>query len=101
MPYTGPLATNRSVNTRMACNGPVAPNNKTPLPCFLHWRGNKGHTAASFLAAAVRELGENPPRTSSRVNNIGYRNVKFLIRSFNAQGDLWFITEKKKMINVP
>ena len=99
VPYTGPLANNMSVNTRMACNGPSAPNNNAPLPCFLNWTGTPGVTSAFFLAAAVRELSESPPRTNRRVNNIGYRKVKFLINSSNSQGDFWIITEKKKMIN--
>ena len=37
-----------------------------------------------------------------RIDNMGYRNVKFLIGASNSRGeDKWIITENKKLINIP
>ena len=102
VPYTGPLATNRDVNNRMACEGPSNPNLKEKRPCFLNWTDSPGVTRAMYTAALGIQLKayfDASRASTGGVKNIGYRNVKFLIETRNTELDVWLITEKKKMVN--
>ena len=100
VPYTGPL-TNPNynhTNTRSACNGPSqnSDSQNKDRGCFLKWIASNHPTNRTQIFAT--QLGETQPRDNI-VNNIGYRNVKFLIESRNTEMDIWLINEKKKMVN--
>ena len=100
VPYRGPLTdpNYNHTNTRSACKGPSQNSNSKNQDrgCFLNWIGSHHPTNRTQIFAA--QLGETQPRDNI-VNNIGYRNVKFLIESRNTEMDIWLINEKKKMVN--
>ncbi len=93
-PYTGPLRTGTSTNIGNSCmNQDRAPERREDFDCLL-----------VYNSALVRRVA--PPNIIpilgnrwTKIENIGYRNVKFLIGAqSNTHHDAWIITEKKKLM---
>ena len=91
-PFTGPLANDKKANMFNACKSP-ARLNRNP-DCFLVLE-NPLYPPQQVSRA---DSGLATDRTV-RIDNTGYRNVKFLIGAQNMNGDKWIITENKRLIN--
>ncbi len=90
-PYTGPLRTRGGINMYNRCSSNANPN-RNPN-CLLI-----GNPAPRFQVPKERSgLAED---RYVRIDNMGYRNVKFIIGAGNRHRDNWIITENKKLINV-
>ena len=91
-PYTGPLRTRGGINMFNRCSSNANPT-RNPN-CLLI-----GNPAPRFDVPKEKSgLAED---RHVRIDNIGYRNVKFIIGAGNRNRDQWIITENKKLINVP
>ena len=90
-PYTGPLSTHHAINMLQKCSNK---NNPTRNPkCFLI-----GRAAPAFRVP--KEASGLTEDRYVRIDNMGYRNVKFIIGA-GGYRDQWIITENKKLIDVP
>ena len=86
-----------SVNIRGACDRINRQENK---PCFLKTPSNGSIVALREVDKS--QIGEGPSGTREViVDNIGYRNVEFIIGAINMYDDKWVITEKKRLVNIP
>ena len=90
-PYTGPISTHHAINILQKCSNK---RNPTRNPnCFLI-----GRSAPAFRVP--KESSGLAEDRYVRIDNMGYRNVKFIIGA-GGYRDQWIITENKKLINVP
>ena len=97
-PYTGPIRKNARANLFNACKSINRPNRRNSN-CFLKllMRGNNSLQPPSFVPKEHSGLAED---RYVRIDNTGYRNVKFLIGARNRHRNTWIITENKKLVNI-
>ncbi len=93
-PYTGPLSTRGTLNIFNRCRSNARPNRKNHN-CFLKTRSG-GLGLPHIATRAQTGLAQD---RHVRIDNIGYKNVKFLIGAQNMHRDKWIITENKTLVN--
>ena len=92
-PFTGPLADDKKANIFNACSSKIR-QGRNPN-CFLVLRN-------PFYPPQQVSRADSGLATDRyvRIDNMGYRNVKFLIGARNMHRDIWIITENKKLVNI-
>ena len=85
-----------SVNTRGACDRINRQENK---PCFL--KTPPDGRIVALRAVDKSQIGEVSGTREVIVDNVGYKNVEFLIGAVNMHDDKWIMTDKKRLVNIP